>query len=308
VSLHHAVANWPTPKAQSHNGERGNDLRHGRVLDEDAANWRTPNMRDHHPQGPRADHPQRQLYLSDQTSQWRAPSAGHKAKGASQPPEKRLAGGHTLDLQDQAEFWPTPAARDWKSGEALQEYGNARPLNEAALEFRGTPSVGMERLQEVYYDRGKHNVEEQAGAFMENWPTPRKAANYRMWNTPKASQTMGKWGRTNGNVYLKLDGQAEAFSSPPAPPIPDGLTFWQRTRFLLRLCRRLKSSLPSPYNRVRSMFRRKLNPNFVDWLMGWPIGWSSGSESGGPDCRSVETALYLSNARRRLESFGEGSD
>jgi hypothetical protein len=70
----------------------------------------------------------------------------------------------------------------------------------------------------------------------------------------------------------------------------------------------LKSSLPSPYNKARSMFRRKLNPNFVDWLMGWPIGWSSGSESAGPDCKSVETALYLSNARRRLESFGGGSD
>jgi hypothetical protein len=251
-------------------------------------------MRDHHPQGPRADHPQRQLYLSDQTSQWRTPSVGHKAKGAYQPPEKRPAGGHTLDLQDQAEFWPTPAARDWKSGEALQEYGNARPLNEAALEFWGTPSVGMERLQEVYYDRGKHNVEEQAGAFMENWPTPDAGLFHAQ---PNANTT--QWG--GNNTLLSYAENWPISSSPPAPPIPDGLSFWQRVRILLPLCRRLRCSLPSPYNKVRSMFRRKLNPNFVDWLMATPIGWSSGSESGGPDSNAVETALF--RYRRQLRSL-----
>jgi hypothetical protein len=297
-TLTSATQEWPTPKAQSHAGMRGNDLRHGRVLDEDAANWRTPNMRDHHPQGPRADHPQRQLYLSDQTSQWRTPSADHKDKGASQPPEKRPAGGHTLDLQDQAEFWPTPAARDWKSGEALQEYGNARPLNEAALEFWGTPRVGMERLQEVYYDRGKHNVEEQAGAFMENWPTPRKSDTQA--DRPLTMSSTGTIVRQgNSDTFgANLADIAAAFSSPPAPPIPDGLSFYGRVRILLPLCRRLRCSLPSPYRKVRSMFRRKLNPNFVDWLMGQPVGWSS----AGLVFNSEEMESYLCNARRFLEN------
>jgi len=26
--------------------------------------------------------------------------------------------------------WPTPAARDWRSGKTLQDYGNSRPLSE----------------------------------------------------------------------------------------------------------------------------------------------------------------------------------
>jgi len=33
---------WPTPKAEAKNGRRGNDPRHGRVLDEEAAMWPTP--------------------------------------------------------------------------------------------------------------------------------------------------------------------------------------------------------------------------------------------------------------------------
>lgn len=46
--------------------------------------------------------------LTDAIRLWRTPSAGHPDKGGSQSPEKRLAGGHTLDLQDQAEYWMTP--------------------------------------------------------------------------------------------------------------------------------------------------------------------------------------------------------
>lgn len=37
--------------------------------------------------------------------------------------------------------------------------------------------------------------------------------------------------------------------------------------------RLLKSSLPTVYRKGRSMFRRKLNPGFVCWLMGLPDGW-----------------------------------
>src|SRR5690606_1277067 len=45
---------------------------------------------------------------------WRTPTAGHKAKGGAQCPEKRLAGGHTVDLQDQVRLasWPRPIVND----------------------------------------------------------------------------------------------------------------------------------------------------------------------------------------------------
>jgi hypothetical protein len=36
-----------------------------------------------------------------------------------------------LQVLDEARRWPTPQARDWKSGATLQDYGNSRPLSEA---------------------------------------------------------------------------------------------------------------------------------------------------------------------------------
>jgi hypothetical protein len=43
--------------------------------------------------------------LANDIAQWRSPLADHSHKGGSQASEQRLAGGHTLDLQDQAEHW-----------------------------------------------------------------------------------------------------------------------------------------------------------------------------------------------------------
>jgi len=51
--------------------------------------------------------------LDEAAMEWRTPSDISK-RGGSQAPEKRLAGGHTVNLEDQAGHWPGPAARDHK--------------------------------------------------------------------------------------------------------------------------------------------------------------------------------------------------
>ena len=45
--------------------------------------------------------------LPSAAAQWRTPSDLSK-RGGSQTPEKRKAGGHTVNLEDQAEHWLTP--------------------------------------------------------------------------------------------------------------------------------------------------------------------------------------------------------
>jgi hypothetical protein len=85
--------------------------------------------------------------------------------------------------------------------------------------------------------------------------------------------------------------------SLPAHQIQDGLTLSQRVRILLRLCRLLRQRLPSPYNKARSIFKRKLNPSFVDWLMGWPDGYSSDERVFSAE----EMASYLSVLRSRTQ-------
>lgn len=50
---------------------------------------------------------------------------------------------HGEQLANQAALWATPAARDWRSGEASEETlnKNARPLNEQATQMWPTPSA-----------------------------------------------------------------------------------------------------------------------------------------------------------------------
>ena len=64
---------------------------------------------------------------------------------------KRKAGGHGPTLADQVEhqLLPTPAARDWKSGQSNLIGTNARPLNEVVEMLLPTPMAADGRL-----DRG----------------------------------------------------------------------------------------------------------------------------------------------------------
>jgi len=62
----------------------------------------------------------------------KTPTAQLAVNGGSQHPDKRRAGGHGPTLADQVEhqLLPTPAARDWKSGQSNLIGTNARPLSE----------------------------------------------------------------------------------------------------------------------------------------------------------------------------------
>jgi hypothetical protein len=119
------------------------------------------------------------------------------------------------------------------------------------------------------------------------------------WQTPAVDSFRSRSG--NRKEEMGLDQQARFWptrtSSPPDPPIPAGPPFCERVRILLRLCRQLKRQLPSPYSKTRSIFRPKLNPDFVDWLQGLPPGYTS----EGFDSSAMET--WLSRCRRRCASL-----
>ena len=80
----------------------------------------------------------------------KTPTAQLAVNGGSQHPDKRRAGGHGPTLADQVEhtltaptsspaLLPTPAARDWKSGQSRIMDRNARPLNEVVEMLLPTP-------------------------------------------------------------------------------------------------------------------------------------------------------------------------
>lgn len=168
-----------------------------------------------------------------------------------------------------------------------------RKLSQADVEAKGAT------------ERGKRQVglENQS----EFWASPqaraRRDAGYPLRSDGRLRNQAQDWLTPHG-LTDHLEGVGGEFAeqattwepSHPARQIPGGLTFWQRVRILLLLCRQLRRALPSPYNKVRSMFKRKLNPDFVDWLMGWPIGFTS----EGRVFSAEEMELYRFRQRQSL--------
>ena len=270
-TLTSATENWPTPDASPKRGSNRRylegDNRTGRLLSVEAADWSTPNAHD--------------------ATLWRTPAAGHPLKGGSQPPEKRLAGGHNLDLQDQAEFWQTPATDSFRSrgGDRVDEMG----LDQQAR-FWPTPA------QRDHRDPNNLSYQERSGSTKGE-----QLNNYvaHQWKTPHGLQLLA--GDPGGGGEF-ADQATNWEPSLPARQIHPGLPFWIRYRILRRLCLQLRQRLPSPYNKARSIFKRKLNPNFVDFLMGWPDGWSSEDRVFSVE----EMASYLYRQRQYLEYLLRG--
>ena len=208
------VQQWPTPRGTD--GEKGGPNQRGSSGDlmfpSAASQWKTPHGMGNVDASGKAGGAGGGEFAK-QANQWRTPSAGHPDKGGPQNPEKRLVGGHTMDLQDQVTTWPTPSARDHKSGDASQETleKNARPLNE----------------------------------------------------------------------------MAQVFSRPNPVTQKPGVNCW---------CGNLGCDLPS--------HKRRLNPYFVEILMGLPLNWTS--KTVRTDCGVSGTPSYHSRVRSRLQFYLSG--
>jgi hypothetical protein len=114
-SKHHSVRLWPTPSASlgTHGGlVTPEKAREGGTLIEAVSarmNWPTPGAR-----------------------------LGDPKRGTPSPEQaaKRYEEGRR-NLDDAVALWPTPSARDWKSGSSNQHEKNSRPLNEVV--YQATP-------------------------------------------------------------------------------------------------------------------------------------------------------------------------
>jgi hypothetical protein len=96
-------------------------------------NWRSPNTRDDHPQGPRLHRDDRQVTLCDEVKQWQTPSSGNfRTRGGDRADE--------LGLDNQAKKWATPQAHDVHQGdpERVGRYGTehgARNLTDEVMNW-----------------------------------------------------------------------------------------------------------------------------------------------------------------------------
>ena len=93
------------------------------------------------------------------------------------------------------------------------------------------------------------------------------------WQTPAAFQ--GKYRRQVGQTEraeLLLPGQAENWATPTARDYKDGSNPSDKVPTNALLGRQAPRT-PMPGQKSTNDTGRRLNPRFVEWLMGWPEGW-----------------------------------
>ena len=178
-----------------------------------------------------------------------------------------------VELAALVKMWTTPQAHDQSGGNAnrIRRHGTMHGcanladdvLHWPTPQARDTKSPDMEGSGN--YERKMENgwtIDLNSAAA--NWPT----LATRDYRSPNGASHMD---RSTGAKHLDQLPNFIEHSFPPAPPTS------------------------THGDKSPSASTRRLNPDFVDWLMGLPPGWT--------DYAPVETASYLSRVRSLLRSF-----
>jgi DNA (cytosine-5)-methyltransferase 1 len=164
--------------------------------------------------------------------------------------------------------WATPSARDWKSGQAGQATleKNARPLSEQAEKLWPTPCADNPNDREnpeTWLKRKKRHAEK---AEKPTWASMPLAIAAALWPTPTVNGNNNR----KGASPTSQDGLSTA-------AIQHGLPHKTTPRD------GAESSKAAPTS------RRRLNPRFVEWLMGWPIGHTALEPLATDKCREWQS-------------------
>ena len=282
------LLSWPTPYAGVFNDGEEPTQFHSRQeqlakqkfstpLATHVKTWPTPRSEDSESCG---NHPGAVDSLTGATRQWATPNCrdDHNPSTPDSPrTARKLEQGWTIDLNEQAAWWTTPQAHDSAGGNPERvgrfgtKHGGANLADDVTLwKTPDVPNGGRTMSAEDVAangatDKGKRQVglENQARYAELAWPTPTS----RDWKSGDASdETMNRNSRPLNEIVC------HSFLQAPETP-PHG-----------------SESLPTA-----PASRRRLNPAFVDWLMGLHPGWT--------DYAPVETASWYSRVRMHLESL-----
>jgi hypothetical protein len=208
-----------------------------------------------------------------------------KAKG-------RNGNGFGLTLGMAAQLWPTPAARDWRSGKASAATmaRNARPLNEEVVaRMWPTPKASPSGPDYARMNREDSGGDDLATAVAksERWPTP--TAHDRRTRAGQASRYLDP-----ARSYDLNDAVAARTWPTPTKSMHD-IDTMERARFSRDHIRSLKEQ-GTPYQTQTS---GSLNPTWVEWLMGFPLGWTDLGDSATPSSRRSRTGSATRSSRRK---------
>lgn len=296
---HPGSALWPTPDAQAMNDgtspeawaefcrrskeKHGNGNGHGTTLAMATTLWQTPAVPSGGRMGLRTEEGRegQERHLEHQsvsvaTTLWSTPTA--KCSEGSQTHRSGERSGELL-LNGQADLWSTPRAIDSMCRETLREADAVRREIENAprggtttgkledqISLWSTPTTQDAKNDGPPSQAARNSPPLNAQAQQDWGETPTG-----LWPTPNAEEATGYMSGSNRDTWRPtLSGLAEGASpvlrqgrpsSLPGQPTgtPGG-----------------PSSPPPPGSPPPSP-RKRLNPKFVEWLMGLPAGWVTGS-------------------------------
>jgi hypothetical protein len=223
-----------------------------------------------------------------------------------------------------ADIWPTPKALTGGANSKRSDRGAGGPdLQEKAKDHWQTPASDSFRSRGG--DRkGEMGLDQQARK--KNWTTPQahdvtmrgagqvpsaKAGNACLardatnWATPAATEVrqglqIRREGMKGTQISLTTQALTDFHSPLPAPETePGGRTSFLDDLTLRRHCLSITSHLPQAVqNRLlRSSDKARLNPTFVEWLMGWPPGHALSN------CSATEFILWSQRMRGALSAM-----
>lgn len=244
---------------------------------------------------------------------WRTPHANIWKNASTM--EERTSGGHTVNLQDQVRAWPTPTAslRTMQDLEQARFAGDdpkrppysrawfptptasLRNLNESPLSF-------IERAEFWRRSKGYHN-HMPLSVLVQMWPTPvaadshagrvayargnptlEAAAQRSMWPTPSARD----WKDTPGMAETAEDGRNRldqlarvVYHEERKWPTPRAMDAEKVPSGHRGNSDSLNASVAREEN-MQVAATGKLNPTWVEWLMGFPLGWTDLEDSETP--------------------------
>lgn len=233
-------------------------------LNDVSENWTTPQAHDVTPRGQVPSAKAGNACLATDAQNCGTPRASDGENGG--PNQAFGAGGKPLPAQ--AAQWPTPVAAEIEKN----------PVNHAA-------KMALPRAE-----RGGGNLPNLATVAL-TWPTP-ASRDHKGENSPDHL--------INGTGRLHMDqlpnAVAHGFTLPAPAPMTHGPTLSQ----LRPIWRRLRASLIASHGRAvwlrlwAGRNKKRLNPEFVGWLMGWPPGHAL------CDCSETEWHLWQRHMRIAL--------
>jgi hypothetical protein len=265
-----------------------------------------PTAQAHDATGPRgknnvfSDHHYKPHDLAMATDTWRTPDT--PGSGGPRNRQGSIGAGHQITIAEQAEHWQTPATDSVRSrgGDRKDEMGldqQARMFPTPASRDYRTPNLkpGSERGMGTKGEHLQNFVEHQ----LPDW----KREEMEQIGT----HTCGECGTVyQGNMSTSCP-TCQTFTSgtvtyPPSPPAPATLDGPLSSPQDLTLPQQWRSPTACSENSLRGAgqdsatradqghavnlqdqvatfaqtkgTRRRLNPRFVEWLMGFPVGWS----------------------------------